>query len=108
MEDLRIEISMPKEFEERLFRRIEEVIESTLVKLRLPSNSMESVSTDLISRRKVAELFGVSLTTIDKWRKFRLLPAEIKQGSRVYFPKQALEELLRNKTKFLRDHGSGH
>ncbi len=106
MDPLKFEITMPRDFEERLFKRIAEMIESSFGRMKPSLDSGEKTSTDLISRLKVAELFGVSLTTIDKWRKCRILPAEIKIGSRVYFSEKALEELLRNKTKFLREYGT--
>ena len=61
---------------------------------------VETVS-ELISRKKVAEMFGVSTTTVDKWRKFKLLPKGIKQCSRVYFLKSDITELLKNKQQFI-------
>ena len=57
--------------------------------------------TELISRKKVAQMFGVSTTTIDKWRKFKLLPKGIKQCSRVYFIKSEIIELLKKKQEFV-------
>lgn len=57
--------------------------------------------TELISRVKVAEMFGVSTTTIDKWRKFKFLPKGIKQCSRVYFLKAEIIELLKSKQRFI-------
>ncbi len=58
--------------------------------------------TELISRKKVAEMFGVSTTTIDKWRKFKFLPKAIKQCSRVYFLKSEIIELLKSKQQFIK------
>ena len=59
--------------------------------------------TELISRKKVAEMFGVSTTTIDKWRKFKFLPKGIKQCSRVYFLKVEIIELLKSKQRFIQE-----
>lgn len=59
--------------------------------------------TELISRKKVAEMFGVSTTTIDKWRKFKFLPKGIKQCSRVYFLKVEITELLKSKQRFIQE-----
>ena len=56
---------------------------------------------ELVSRKKVAEMFNVSTTTIDKWRKFKLLPKGIKQCSRVYFLKSEIVELLKKKQEFV-------
>ena len=56
---------------------------------------------ELVSRKKVAEMFDVSTTTIDKWRKFKLLPKGIKQCSRVYFLKSEIVELLKKKQEFV-------
>ncbi len=47
-----------------------------------PTDSTESPT--LLSRLQVAALFGVSKTTIDKWRRFRILPPEVKIASRVF------------------------
>jgi predicted DNA-binding transcriptional regulator AlpA len=52
---------------------------------------------ELISRFDACKLFGVSKTTIDKWRKYKLLPKEVKIASRVYFNKQELLELINKK-----------
>jgi predicted DNA-binding transcriptional regulator AlpA len=54
-------------------------------------------NTELISRFDACRMFGVSRTTIDKWRKYKLLPREIKIASRVYFNKQELIELINKK-----------
>jgi predicted DNA-binding transcriptional regulator AlpA len=51
-------------------------------------------SRSLISRLEVAKLFGVSKTTIDKWRRSKILPPIIKIASRVYFQKDQILELL--------------
>jgi predicted DNA-binding transcriptional regulator AlpA len=55
----------------------------------------------LIPRLDVARIFKVSLTTIDTWTKHSVLPVPIKMGSRVYYLKSAIEDLLTKK-------GGGH
>ena len=63
----------------------------------------KEVVSELISRKSVAEMFGVSTTTIDKWRKFKFLPKGIKQCSRVYFLKVEITELLKSKQRFIQE-----
>ena len=74
---------------------IGEVLEE---KLR-PVPSLPEVSnvTPLISRIEVARLFGVSKTTIDKWRSHHVLPPIIKIASRVYFDKDQILENLKKR-----------
>ena len=62
-----------------------------------PTDSTESPT--LISRLQVAALFGVSKTTIDKWRRFRILPPEVKIASRVYFYKEQIIELVKQRQR---------
>jgi predicted DNA-binding transcriptional regulator AlpA len=51
----------------------------------------------LISRIQTAKFFAVSKTTIDKWRRFKMLPPEIRMSSRVFFDKNQIVEALRRK-----------
>jgi len=64
-----------------------------------PADSTESPT--LLSRLQVAALFGggVSKTTIDKWRRFRILPPEVKIASRVYFYKEQIMELVKQRQR---------
>ena len=62
-----------------------------------PTDSTESPT--LLSRLQVAALFGVSKTTIDKWRRFRILPPEVKIASRVYFYKEQIMELVKQRQR---------
>ena len=55
---------------------IEEVLDEKLKPV--PSLPEVSNGTPLISRIEVARLFGVSKTTIDKWRRHHVLPPVIK------------------------------
>jgi len=56
----------------------------------------ETKEDELYSRLYVAKLFGVSVTTIDKWRNFKILPPEIKIASRVYFNKSKILAMLKS------------
>jgi predicted DNA-binding transcriptional regulator AlpA len=62
-----------------------------------PTDSTESPT--LLSRLQVAALFGVSKTTIDKWRRYRILPPEVKIASRVYFYKEQIMELVKQRQR---------
>ena len=53
----------------------------------------------LISRLQVVKLFAVSKTTIDKWRRFKILPPDIKMSSRVFFDRNQIFEALKRKQK---------
>ena len=53
----------------------------------------------LISRLEVAKLFGVSKTTIDKWRRARILPPIIKMSSRIFFDKEQIMEVVKRRQR---------
>jgi predicted DNA-binding transcriptional regulator AlpA len=53
----------------------------------------------LISRLEVSKLFGVSPTSIDKWRRYKILPPVIKIASRIYFDKQKVMDLIERKNR---------
>jgi hypothetical protein len=53
----------------------------------------------LISRLQVVKLFAVSKTTVDKWRRFKILPPDIKMSSRVFFDRNQIFEALKRKQK---------
>ena len=53
----------------------------------------------LISRLDVAKLFGVSKTTIDKWRRARILPPIIKMSSRIFFDRQQIMEVVKRRQR---------
>jgi predicted DNA-binding transcriptional regulator AlpA len=55
----------------------------------------------LISRLEVAKLFGVSKTTIDKWRRSKILPPIVKIASRVYFRRDQIIDLLQRKQRII-------
>lgn len=49
--------------------------------------------TDLITMKEVAAIYHVSLVTIHKWRKHKILPPTIKKGGRVFFRR---DEILKS------------
>jgi predicted DNA-binding transcriptional regulator AlpA len=62
-------------------------------------DSKPNDSRPLYSRLEVAALFGVSRTTIDKWRRHRILPPALKIASRVYFYKDQIAEFLKRRER---------
>jgi predicted DNA-binding transcriptional regulator AlpA len=62
-------------------------------------NSEKGEDVSLISRLEVAKLFGVSKTTIDKWRRCKILPPTIKMSSRIFFNRNQIIEILNRKQK---------
>ena len=53
----------------------------------------------LYSRLEVAKRFGVTTTTVDKWRRFKILPPEVKIASRVYFYKEQIVECIQRRQR---------
>ena len=79
---------------------ISEIFEEKFARLKQTSQEVKNEPT-LISRLEVAKLFGVSKTTIDKWRRCKILPPIIKISARVFFDKVQIMELLQRKNKGL-------
>jgi predicted DNA-binding transcriptional regulator AlpA len=77
---------------------ISEVLDEKLIQNQsqkeIPKND-----TSLISRLEVSKLFGVSTTSIDKWRRYKILPPVIKIASRIYFDKQKVMDLIERKNR---------
>ena len=71
---------------------IAEVLEEKLLKIASESKEAKKEAS-LISRLAVAKLFGVSKTTIDKLRRYKILPPSLKISSRVYFNKDEITHL---------------
>jgi predicted DNA-binding transcriptional regulator AlpA len=90
-EDLLITMSKSE-----LRQMIVDIIDDRLARTPAPSLSENS---GLISRLDVCNIFGVSKTTLDKWRRFGVLPKEVKIASRVYFKRDQIEELIRTQQK---------
>ena len=59
-----------------------------------PNEEKEPKETHLLPRKTVAKMFSISTVSLDKWRRNGLLPDPIKQGSRVYYLKSEIEQLI--------------
>lgn len=78
---------------------ISEVLSSKLLLMKEVGSALnKSKSPELITRKEVAKLFGVSLVSIDKWRKNGILPKSIKQSGRTYFIKKDIVDFISNKS----------
>jgi len=51
-------------------------------------------SDDLIPRLDVAKLFGISLVTLAKWARLKILPKPIKKGGRVFYLRSQINQCL--------------
>ena len=77
----------PEEFNQELSKSIEDKLQAFLEKYK-PKNP-----NDYLTRKQVAEMFDVDLSTIHNWcKKGRLKPLGI--GARVYFLRSDLEKSL--------------
>ena len=85
---------------EELKTLINESVVKALAKSK-PSSSenQHTKQSELISRIEVCNLFKISKTTIDKWRKFKILPPEVKISTRVYFERDKIIEFINNRRK---------
>lgn len=82
--------------EEDLQKLIVETITQQLVNQnKLPNRDPMD---DLIPRLEVAKLFGISLVTLAKWARLKILPRPIKKGGRVFYRRSELNNsiLLKN------------
>ncbi len=75
-----------EEFQSIIRETFELFIVQRLNMLPIPSN-------DLITMKEVSALYHVSLVTIHKWRKHKILPPTIKKGGRVFFRR---DEILKS------------
>lgn len=76
---------------------IKKTIQEELINL-LPKKVEPPVpkkETDLIPRKKVAEMLKITTVTLDNWRKWGVLPDPVKLASRVYFLRSDIEEFIR-------------
>ena len=76
------------------------LIREALEDFSLKSSDDKSIveqNNELLTRIELCNLFQVSTTTIDKWRRYGLLPPEIKISSRVYFNRNEILKLLRDR-----------
>lgn len=49
---------------------------------------------DLIPRVEVAKLFGISLVTLAKWARLKILPKPIKKGGRVFYLRSQINDCI--------------
>ena len=76
---------------------IQNIIRSTVKESMAAYKTKEENSTsNLITMKEVAALYKVSLVTIHKWRKHKILPPTIKKGGRVFFRR---DEILKSLEK---------
>ena len=74
-------------------KRIIKELEEKLKQL-LPEKNETQSEVSLISRHEFAKLLKVSTATIDKWRRFNILPPIVKMASRVYFKRHEIMQLM--------------
>ena len=77
---------------------IENIIDQKIQKI-TASEIVKSVN-DLpkfMTRQEVADLFGVSLVSVDKWKKHGILPTPIKQSGRTYFLRMDIDKMIKDK-----------
>lgn len=76
---------------------IEKALDKKLTQLITVSTEVISEASALLSRQDVAEIFGVSLVTLNKWTKCKILPKPIKQGGRLYYLKNEIQQFILTK-----------
>ncbi len=81
-----------------LRRLIADVLDEKLTPV-MPQANVQTDPAALYSRLEVAKRFGVSTTTIDKWRRYHILPPHVKIASRVYFYKDQIVELVKRRQR---------
>jgi predicted DNA-binding transcriptional regulator AlpA len=64
-----------------------------------PSSAKPEIINDLISRQETAKLFGISLVTLAKWARLKILPRPIKKGGRVFYRKSEINNSLLPKSQ---------
>ena len=77
---------------------ISEVIDAKLLSMHEAQTALPKVELPkFMTRREVADLFGVSLVSVDKWKKHGILPTPIKQSGRTYFLRKDIEKMIEDK-----------
>lgn len=77
---------------------LKEIIDDVIQKkIDIVKFNTESDLPKLINREQVARYFDISLVTLAKWVKNRVLPRPLKQNSRVYFRKQDILNIVKPK-----------
>lgn len=89
------------EFREIVNTAAEEIARNTIGEV-LPLPSQTECEEEYLSRREVADKFGVNLSTLWRWNKDGFLPC-IKIGRKVVYAASAIREFIdRNKSMFNR------
>ncbi len=75
---------------------LKNLIRSLLIQQQVAATSSvkPEVINDLIPRRDVAKLFGISLVTLAKWARLKILPKPIKKGGRVFYLRSQINQCL--------------
>ena len=77
-----------------LRKMIQEEVKKALVISGLTNKREIALSRELLTRKDVANLFRITLPTVEKWRSAEILPAPIKRGGRVYYLRSQIEKIL--------------
>lgn len=77
-----------------LRKTIQEEVKKALILAGLTSKREIALSRELLTRKDVADLFGITLPTLEKWKSTEILPAPIKRGGRVYYLRSQIERAL--------------
>ena len=62
-------------------------------------NKKDDSQQELITRKEVADYFGVSFVTLRAWEKANIIPKPIRKGSRVYWRKSDIMNNINKKEK---------
>ena len=77
-----------------LRRMIQEEVKKAIIASGITNKRETALSKALLSRKDVADLFGITLPTLEKWKSTEILPAPIKRGGRVYYLRSQIEKML--------------
>lgn len=82
---------------EDLAKFFDERLRSGLVKHNLINEVSEKESQKLLPREKVAEIYNISLVTLNKWTKLGIIPKPIKRGKRVFYRELDIQNNINGK-----------
>lgn len=82
------------------YLKVKDLRELIKNELKLLTNSIQSkqpdkTKNDLIPRKDLARFFAVSTVTLDKWVRYTDFPKPIKQGGRVYFLGEEIDNYIK-------------
>ena len=72
---------------------IKDAFQEVFIENQLPDVQTSPAKNELIPKKTVAQMYGVSLVTIQKWVNKGILPNPIKLGGRVYFRETDLRNM---------------